>query len=380
MSKSSKGPPEIRFWTFIFLAFLFLTGGILAQAEDLGVSESTENSHRPDRVIQVAVSPDKRQSKTFKVIQWDDTQTKVITRYFGSSSESTLSLLGQMVRENSSKWHVIWNEKSFDVRADGKFQMDISYNAGLQTLELALVGPKGEVEYHFYRLELQLPAVPKKERAETLGPDLSDFEFNKKLNRRFFISPGLGVSSLSYSQTSVDPYNSIVMTAKVSSNYLLFPPKWDLGFTGFFNFVSLSKSSPVDVRFLGLNLRLGYIFPEIKAPWRLSLYGGWYYSTMFASDSSFGYKNISGPQLFPSLRRNLNNGHAISTYFKFSPISNNLGFFSLSNNEIATGLSYLIPTEKHAYSISLDYARVQFFDGEVEIGSNSVSLGGSFTF
>jgi hypothetical protein len=101
---------------------------------------------------------------------------------------------------------------------------------------------------------------------------------------------------------------------------------------------------------------------------------------MFASDSSFGYKNISGPQLFPSLRRNLNNGHALSTYFKFSPISNNLGFFSLSNNEIATGLSYLIPTEKHTYSISLDYARIAFSDGEVEIGSNSLSLGGSFTF
>jgi hypothetical protein len=285
-----------------------------------------------------------------------------------------------MDRENSSKWHVIWNEKSFDVRADGKFQVDISYDAGLRALELALVGPKGEVEYHFYRLELQLPAVPKEERAETVGPDFADLEFNKKLKRRFFISPGLGISSLSYSQTAVDPYHSIVMTAKVSSNYLLFPPKWDLGFTGFFNFVSLSKSSPVDVRFLGLNLRLGYIFPEIKAPWRLSLYGGWYYSTMFASDSTFGYKNISGPQLFPSLRRNLNNGHAISTYFKFSPISNNLGFFSLSNNEIATGLSYLIPTEKHAYSISLDYARIQFYDGEVEIGSNSVSIGGSFTF
>ncbi len=371
---------RMGFWTTILLWLCLSGGGILAQAEDIGVAESTENSHRPERVIQVLVSPDPKQPKTVKSIEWDDSLSRVMTRYFGNSSESNLNLRGKLERDSSSKWHVIWNEKSFDINKDGSFLIDIPFDADLQRLELALVGPKGEVEYHFYQLKLELPAVPKEDGGTTLGPDFADIEFNKKLNRRFFISPGLGLSSLSYSQTSVDPYHSIVMTAKVSSNYLLFPPKWDLGFTGFFNFVSISKSSPVDVRFLGLNLRLGYIFPEVKAPWRLSLYGGWYYSTMFASDSSFGYKNISGPQFFPALRRNLNNGHALSTYFKFSPISNNFGFFSLSNNEIATGVSYLIPTEKHTYSISIDYARISFFDGEVEINSNSLSLGGSFTF
>jgi len=315
--------------------------GTLAIAEDVGIAENTENSFRPERVIQVKVTKGERQPKGLKPVAWDDGTSKVVTRYFGSSSESVLSLQGRLEREDPSRWNAIWNEKSFDVGREGVFELKIPFDAGFKNLELALVGPKGEVEYHFYQLELEMPAIPVAGEIEAKESELPAGEF---------------------------------------ANYFIAPPKWDLGFTGFFNFVSLSRSSPVDVRFLGLNLRLGYIFPQVEAPWRLSLYGGWYYSTMFASDSSFGYKNISGPQLFPSLRRNLNSGHAVSAFLKFSPISNNFGFLSLSNHEFATGVSYLIPTETRTYSISVDYARISFSDEEVEISSNSISLGGSVTF
>jgi len=370
-----------RLWILILCLVLFVEpGGGLARAEDVGVSESTENSFKPERRIKVSVVPDSRQLKDVEKVRWNDDKNHVITRYFGTSSDSTLLLQGTIKKDNAAKWHLIWNEKSFDVKPDGQFSVDLPYSSQFKSLELVLVGPKGEVEYHFYQLKIELPSVPSEEGKDVLKPDSADLEFNQKLKRRFFVSPGLGISSISYTQTGVESYRSAVMTAKVASNYLLLPPKWDLGFSGFFNFVSLTKSSPVDIRFLGLNLRLGYIFPEIKSPWRLSLYGGWYYSTMFASDSSFGYKNISGPQLFPSLRRNLNNGHAIGTYLKFSPINNNFGFLSLANNEIATGISYLIPTGKNTFSISLDYARISFSDEEVAISSRSISLGGSMTF
>ncbi|MBU6154856.1 MAG: hypothetical protein KGP28_11185 [Bdellovibrionales bacterium] len=369
-----------HFWLFLLLAFRFSCVGTLAQAEDVIVAESVENSFRPERVIQVTVAKEERQAEGIRSVLWYDSDGRVVTRYFGSSSESSLSLKGRIDRESPHRWHVIWNEKSFDVSPKGEFSLVLPFDVKLKNLELALVGPKGEVEYHFYRLKLDMPAVPVQNGGEVSFADFSDVEFNQKLKRKLFVSPGLGISNLNYSQTAVDPYNSIVMTAKISANYFIVPPKWDLGFTGFFNFVSLAKSSPVDVRFLGLNLRLGYIFPEVKAPWRLSLYGGWYYSTMFASDSSFGYKNVSGPQLFPSVRRTLNNGHALSAFLKFSPISNNLGLLSLSNNEFATGVSYLIPSTGHTYSISLDYARISFSDSEITIGSNSISLGGGVTF
>jgi len=379
MDWANRGFAKFGFRALGLLLTLGFAGSLSpSHAEDITVSENPENTHKPDRVIQVTVESEKRQEKTLKKIVWDHTVNKVITHYFGSSSESTLVLRGQIGRESPAKWHVIWNEKSFDVGSAGQISLELPFHEGMKTLELALVGPGGEVEYHFYRLHLEMPQVPSLASADEVPP--GEIEFNKKLNRRFFISPGLGLSSIHFTQTSVDPYSSIVMTAKVSANYFLTPPKWDLGFTGFFNFVSLGKSASADVRFLGLNLRLGYIFPEIKSPWRLSLYGGWYYSTMFASDSSFGYKNISGPQLFPTLRRNLNNGHAFAYYFKFSPISNNFGLFSLSNNELATGISYVIPTQKRTYSVSFDYARIYFSDGEVDIGSRSISIGGSVTF
>jgi hypothetical protein len=160
----------------------------------------------------------------------------------------------------------------------------------------------------------------------------------------------------------------------------LFPPKWDLGFSGFMNLATLSKSGADEVKFLGLNLRLGYIFPQVRAPWRLSLYGGWYYTSASSSSDTFGYRNVSGPQLYPSLRRTLANGHAVSTYLKFSPIFNSLGLLGLSNSEIATGIGYLIPSESHTYSINLDFARLHLTNEEIETNSTSVSLGGSMTF
>jgi hypothetical protein len=368
----------------------------VARAEDGGVAESLSNSFKPDRTLQAQILPDSQHSSDVKKIEWMKDSIKVVTRYFGSSSESTLRLEGVLKKPKSQEWHLVWSDRNVELNSQGEFTLTLPYESNFERLQLVAVGPQGEVEYHLYQIKILLPEVPTP--APILGelPDaptqskegLTATDFNSKLDRRLFVSPGLGITHLSFSQdsqSSSQSYQSFLTTVKVSANYLLFPPKWDLGATGFLNVVSLSKSSASDVRVLGMNLRMGYIFPEVKAPWRLSLYGGWYYSTMLATDQSFGYRNISGPQLYPSIRRVLDNGHAVSGYFKFSPISSALSLMKLSNNELAVGFAYSIPTSTRTYGITLDFARVTLTDDHVPddiatLTSSSVSLGGSVTF
>ena len=411
----------------------------LAHAEDGGVSESPQNSFAPDRVIPVLISNDSRQMKLVKKILWDPAGAKVITRYFGASSESTLHLEGKLKKEAPEQWRLLLNEKTIPIQEDGQFVVDAPFIETMKALELVAVAPSGVAEYHFYKIKLVLPkpeipeddeedlaeegmpaistpgglstapspslkelspgqvAIPSVPEEGEAGPidqavnpegspkkertqKLLGIDFNKKLPQRLFVSPGLGVSSIHFTQTDKADYSSMVATVKVSANYFLFPPKWDLGFSGFMNLATLSKSGADEVRFLGLNLRMGYIFPQVKAPWRLSLYGGWYYTSASSSSETFGYRNVSGPQLYPSIRRTLSNGHAVSTYLKFSPIFNSLGLLGLSNSEIATGFGYLIPSENHTYSINLDFARLHLTNEDVETNSTSVSLGGSMTF
>ena len=365
----------------------------VAHAEDGAVAESLGNSFKPERVLQVQILPDPQHPNTIKKIEWAKDSLKVVTRYFGSSSESTLHLEGVLPKSDADEWHLVWGDRNVELGEKGQFVLSLPYDSALERLQLVAVGPQGEVEYHLYKIKIIMPEVPAPvvilgEASDATPPaaeGLKQTDFNTKLDRRFFVSPGLGLSQLSFTQTGQSSYQSIVTTVKVSANYLLLPPKWDLGATGFLNIASLSKSSSSDVRVLGMNLRLGYIFPEIKAPWRLSLYGGWYYSTLLATDQSFGYRNISGPQLYPSVRRLLENGHALSGYFKFSPISSAFSLLKLSNNEMAVGFAYSIPTPHRTYSITFDYARVTLTDDQipddlVTLTSSSLSLGGSVTF
>ena len=398
----------------------------VSHADDGGVAENLNNSFKPDRILEARILADPALPKHTKRVSWVPGAIKVTTRYFGSSSESTLHLEGALPKKDAEEWHMVWSDRSVEIEENGVFSLDIPFDTAKTRLQLVAVGPRGEVEYHLYRVKIRMPEVPaekpaismmgevpvitppapvkradesEEEAAAEVGPDVSqegrqasaaveavpsqglkEADFNTKLDRRLFVSPGLGITHLNYTQTGQANYTAMMTTVKVSANYLLFPPKWDLGFTGFMNLFSLSKSASPDIRAIGMNLRIGYIFPEVQAPWRLSVYGGWYYSTMFASDGAFGYQNVSGPQLYPSIRRTLDNGCAISSYLKFSPISSALGIMKLSNSEMAIGFGYFIPGQARTYGITLDLARISLSSDTIDIQSTSLSLGGSVTF
>jgi hypothetical protein len=237
------------------------------------------------------------------------------------------------------------------------------------------------------KTEIQLIAVDAKGqlRSETLIAEIPNYTTRlaeASTPSRLSMSVGLQPSYITYSEERVTSFTQTALTAKASASYLLFPPNWDVAGSAFYTLLPLSHTQPTAARFLGLNFRVGYKTPWLSGPWELRLMGGWYYTTMFVSDLSYGFRNMNGPQLFPTARRTLGNGAIAGAYFKFSPVTDGLSPLSLSNREIAAGLSYSFPPgqggssiRKKRWSLLLDFASMQLSIRQRLFKTNSLSLG-----
>jgi hypothetical protein len=81
------------------------------------------------------------------------------------------------------------------------------------------------------------------------------------------------------------------------------------------------------------------------------------------------------------VRRALRKGEAVSAYFKFSPISDGFTVLSLTNREIAGGLSYQRALSNgHPLTISADVASLTLTLSGVTISSTTFSLGAGYGF
>ena len=355
---------------------LFFGAPQFVRAEELVVAENPANSFEADRELELE-EIDGPDGRTGSSNSWRLDSLKVVIRSFGTSKSSILKVRGRTHARGKGKLYCA--ERSFALSERGEFEIDVPYDGSSTRLDLAWIASSGEISYRTLNFRFKPAPVPDTREVPDAVPVV---EFNRELDRKAYFALGTGITSIRYSQSDslYTDYRSTVWSVKGAFNYFVAPPVWDLGFSGFVNLSTLSSNSSADVRFIGANARLGYVFPWIEKPWRLALYGGWYYSTMMADDMSFGYRHISGPQLYPTLRRAFANGTAISTYFKFSTIADRLGLLNLGNHEIATGLSYLIPISGKLYMIGLDYARLKFAIQGREIDTSSWSLGVSRAF
>jgi hypothetical protein len=186
---------------------------------------------------------------------------------------------------------------------------------------------------------------------------------------------------MDYSQPGFEKLRETALTGKLNGTWIIAPPNWAIGANVFGTLVTLNaKPESNDFRVIGANLRIGYLPPNgflgLRAPWRLTLMAGVYYTTTLSSNGNFGYKNVAGPQLFPVLHRALRNGGIWSAYLKFSPISDGLSFLSLSNSELAAGLT-LRPwsTRVSGVNFTLDASLLTLQTRVGAVKSNSVSLG-----
>ena len=205
-----------------------------------------------------------------------------------------------------------------------------------------------------------------------------------KIPRRFHWSLGAGVTHLDYTQGGVPDISSVLISTKAGVEYWITPDRWDLSLSGYFTPVPLSTTpAGYSILFLGLNARAGYVFPFVASPWRLTLMAGFYYATTFTSSTDgtqFGYANIGGPELYPTLSRTFRSGSSLGAYFKLSPVSDQFTVLSLSNREIASGLSYHFPPDRSRrnFSLDFDWANLVVHAANTQASSTTLSLSGGY--
>jgi hypothetical protein len=121
-------------------------------------------------------------------------------------------------------------------------------------------------------------------------------------------------------------------------------------------------------------------------PWSFKLGFGWYYTTTTTAATDpdqavFGFADLNGPQIFPSATHKFSKGDSASAYVKFSPVSNGGTKLSLSNHEIAGGVSYSFkPNNGHFPTIALDIASLDLVVEGLKVTSNSTSLSVGYNF
>lgn len=250
----------------------------------------------------------------------------------------------------------------------GQFVVSLPLQGDEVAKELIAVDAQGNVQREILKLTL-------KKSGQTTTLSLRD---------RLRISPGLSLSAITETEGGMDDYSTIALTAKGSVNYLIEPLKWDAGASFYLTALQLSRSRDVDVHYFGLNLRAGYILPEFSPIWKITIYGGWYYLTTFVNPGSdengnqyrtFGFRNISGPQIYPTLAYTINQQDALSSYLKFSPVGSSLSLLSLANREVAAGASYSRKLDDvHTGSIGIDFSRLDLNFGAIPASVTTWSL------
>jgi hypothetical protein len=200
------------------------------------------------------------------------------------------------------------------------------------------------------------------------------------------LTAGLGVVYNTYRSNLVS-LGQYSLMAKVAATYRFESEKsFTLQFSSFFTALPFGSTQytnrtgvvdEVKVRFLGLNLRLGYDTPLLSDPWKFQVCLGWYANTMFVTNDRFGYQWANGPQLYPTLSYRFEDRSILGGYVKYSPVLAGT-FYATINYELAAGLYYHFPMswlgDRHAV-VNFDFAHLNVRPDRVQVFSNSTSLG-----
>lgn len=315
--------------------------------------------------------------ETLGGLQWTDTNLKVLVDMKDGVPMPFVQLRGRLQRDGWGLFYgKTWLLKASSTSREFQFRVNLT---GEETVVLVGgAGPNRKTQRIIVRVAFK---------------DFSKFGGAQAASRaRFRLVAAIGPSYVTYQETTGPfsaNFNTIILTAKLTARYELAPKKWDIGFNTYYSLLQLTNGytdKNVKTRFLGVNLRLGYTFPT-QGKWSFGLNTGWYYTTMFVTSDTFGFRNMAGPQLYPLLIGQLSGGKVLSFYAKYSPIIG-LGF---GNREIAGGMGYSIPLKNgHPIIFNLDYANVSFdiigqqtASGEridTAIRSSSISLSAGYGF
>ncbi len=285
-------------------------------------------------------------------LKWDSDEPEIKVEKTENSFKATAILKGQL---DLKDWSLIYNDEKihlsphshltakgdidWDEDLGGFFELQIPLAGRENQIELTAVGPLGEIE----TVKVLIPF-----------PGWNPLE-NPEENA---FSTGMDFTSLSYKQSAKSDFSIQALTLKTGYFKPVFSGAFTVGGSVFVTLLGLSQNiADTSVRFLGVNFRMGYNFPQIPSPWGVSLLFGGYYSTMFVTKNKFGYSNLYGPQIYPAIKRKFAKGDALSAYLKLSPITDGVSILSLSTRELAMGVAWSFKLKGgHLLSLDLNFA------------------------
>jgi hypothetical protein len=234
------------------------------------------------------------------------------------------------------------------------FELSLILTGEETEVELTAVGPYGDVQKDTLAIEWDGFYVLLQNDPEFHASEI------EKSERPWRAQLGLGVTQLNYLQTQAPEVSETALTLK-GGIYHDLKKNWDVSGSGYWNSVLLSsKPDPYTITLYGLNGRVGYRFRQVRYPWALKVMFGWYYMTMAQATGGIGFSGVNGPQLFPMLNYAFKSKASISTYIKFSPVSDRFNILQIGSYEFASGVSYY-PAKKilfnHPIGISFDYSQ-----------------------
>ncbi len=305
------------------------------------------------------------QKKRIKGLRWLNDSPKVESRPFGEEIKYFAILEGKFSNPTANLVIRNWPVR---MSKNGEFRVELPLTAKLTEFDALLIEQTGDLT---------------REKLAVFFPGWSKFTAQKATEppKSNFFSAGVGTSFITYQDQRSPDVSEIALTGKVSYSRLLFPPTIDMGLSSYFTLVSLHSSTGQSLRFIGVNGRMGYVVPQVKEPWRLSLMGGLYFTTMVVQQTGLGFTNLIGPQFFPVARRKLKSGDSVVAYFKFSPVANGGFTITFSNHEIAGGGSYVHPFKNgKSLAATLDVASLDVVIEGVAIHTRSLSIGAAYGF
>lgn len=274
------------------------------------------------------IAPKKNQS-SLKGLMFKEAALEIKEQGEGDKKSHYVEVSGRYI---NSEWALIADTDRVKTSPDGNFVIKVPVIGQMNGLEMIAVGPLGEIEKQ--KIGIFVPQYEELKKQNWTNLKSTRKEKNLK------ITPGIGLSVLSYNEPSRAAISETFITGKLSADYLIGESRFSLGSNLYSSLAVLSHSTESYVYFFGTNLRGGYRLPYLKDPWQLKIFVGYYFTTTFGGTDDFGYSNLQGPQIYPTLSYKFKNDGALSSYVKYSPVANGIGFYTFDNSEFATGAAY----------------------------------------
>jgi len=256
----------------------------------------------------------------------------------GSSKGEYLAVVSGSFRR--ANWSLVINDS---IRTTSDFKVYLPITSRVTEVHFVALGPLGEKQEQTLAIIYENLGVAKKNKPTPIGQHWN---------------LGLGYTHVTLTETGLGTFSEGAITPKISYRLGL-SQSWDFVANTFFTaFPIATQPSGEGMRFYGINARAEYKIPIVQYPWAIGIAVGGYFATMSTSGSQFGYRNLFGPQVFPTLRRNFGPNNSLSIYAKYSPVQQS-SLFDFSSHEVATGIGYTrILPNVHPLSLVLDYSRI----------------------